>query len=271
MMTRLKKVLRQIPGLVGFYRQARFLPCVIRHARAYTREARAYTQESMDQAHLKREFNSDTPIEQLWHRRVLDVVSHQLGTDRWGDTFEAGCSEGAFTAHLAQRCRTVNAYDISPVARRRAAERCAGHVHVQVGLLNIITDEIPGQYDLVFAMDVLYYVNGRKRMAAVVRKLVGALRHGGYFVFTDCRVGPDMRQRWWSRWLPKGADDYTAFLVTDFGLRCIYQETYPSEGHHIPGYPDKRIALFEKTVSPQAAVVSKAPSDPQAYFLLRTA
>lgn len=157
-----------------------------------------------------------------------------------------GCSEGVFTLQLARRCRSVAAYDISPVACMRAAERCTAYPQVRVEKLNVIRDDIPGHYDVVFVMDLLEYIHGRTRMKEVVAKLANAVRDGGLFVFCGCRLPAAIRGKWLVRRLPEGGDSLVAFLSGGFGLRLAYQEMHPETGRNFPGYPDHVIALFEK-------------------------
>lgn len=246
-MEMLRRILRRILGL---YRRSRLLAFIVPEARWHWRMW-VDPQKSWDQHHLKRAVNYESLVEQQFRSCVQAAVVKQIGGESWGDALEIGCAEGVFTAYLAKHCRSVSAYDISTVAQTWAAERCAQYPNVRVGSLDIGRDEIPGQYDLVFVMDVLYYINGRRRMAEVAAKLAKAVRGGGVLVFTECRLPKSFRGRFWRLCLPKGADGWADLLEAIPGLHPIYKEVYPPEGQRIPGYWDKLIVLFKKNLAPK--------------------
>jgi len=215
----------------------------------YMRDARRLQlrpQEETDVAHLAGAWKFDTPVEREWQRHALAVVANQIGRDRWGDSLEIGCSEGAFTAELAQRCVSVAGFDISPVAVSRATERCVVYPNVRIGQLDAATEEIPGQYDIVFIMDVLCCVTGRARKASIVPKVARTLRSGGLLVFSDSRMPEWVRRPFWSNFLPTGADEWAKILEDTPGLTVLHKEIYPPDGHSIPGFWDKLFVLFRK-------------------------
>ena len=141
-MGKLKGKLHRILGLYGLYRHSRVLSFFVDH----TREAnllRLKPQEAADEAHLSKAWNFDNPVEREWQSHVLATLQSLNGTAPWGDSLEVGCSEGVFTLRLAQRCRSVTAYDISPVAVERAAKRCGACANVRIQQLYAATEEIP--------------------------------------------------------------------------------------------------------------------------------
>jgi 2-polyprenyl-3-methyl-5-hydroxy-6-metoxy-1,4-benzoquinol methylase len=207
----------------------------------------------MDKSHLRRSWNFETSDMQEWHRRVLTVIASQTGGEQWGAALEIGCSEGVFTSYLAGRCHLVDAYDISPVARERAAERCAQYSNVRIGLLNLASDEIVGQYDLVFAMDVLSCIRGRDRLASATNKLANALRDGGILIYTDNSMPLDVLRswgshRWWSSFLAMmEPDDCVHFLENRYSLQLLSREQYLPD---LAGGRDTLIALLQKSPTP---------------------
>jgi SAM-dependent methyltransferase len=224
----------------------------------------------MDESHLRRSWDFESPYSQEWHGRVLAVITARIGGDKWGDALEIGCSEGVFTSYLASRCRSVDAYDISSVARKRAAERCAQHPNVRIELLDLAKDEIPGQYDLVFAMDILSCIRGRKRLARAVNKLVNALRDGGILIYTDNSMPLDILRSWGSHrwWGPLLAmmepEDCVHFLESQFRLQLVFREQYLPNRQ---GGRDQLIALLQKRPAPagcaewlQEAIAGVAPA-----------
>lgn len=71
---------------------------------------------------------------------------------------ELGGSIGVFTALLAPRCRALVTIDGAPTAVTAARQRLAGVPGVTVMLGSIPDDIPPGDYDLVVASEVLYYL-----------------------------------------------------------------------------------------------------------------
>lgn len=221
----------------------------------------------MDLSHLRRSWDFESPANQHRHSRILTLVTNQIGGKRWGDALEIGCSEGVFTSHLGRRCRSVSACDISLVARTRAAERCAQYPNVRIDPLDLARDEIPGQYDLVFAMDILSCVRGRKRLAAAAAKLAKALRSDGLLVLSDCSMPLDIRHqwgshRWWGRRLAMmEGDDYVKLLESHVGLRLVYREEYVPEGGRLSTSWDVFIALFKKAYATGAGAGTEPVGD----------
>ncbi|MDQ1085265.1 PIG-L family deacetylase [Microbacterium sp. SORGH_AS_0344] len=75
-------------------------------------------------------------------------------------TFEAGCSTGALTAHLADRSDRVLAVDLAPAALERARRRLAGRDHVELRRAMLPDDWPEGAFDLVVLSEVAYYWAG---------------------------------------------------------------------------------------------------------------
>jgi len=225
----------------------------------------------MDKSHLRRTWDFESSCSQEFHNRVLAVIAGRIGGEQWGDALEIGYSEGVFTSYLATRCRAVDAYDISPVARMRATERCAKYPNVRIELLDLAKDEIPGQYDLVFAMDILSCVRGRKRLTAAAKKLVSALRDGGILVYTDNSMPLDILRSWGSHrwWGPCLAmmepDDCVQFLKTRFCLQLVYREQYLPDQQ---GGRDQMIALFQKGPVPGGKTDVESVEEPVASVAL---
>ncbi len=200
----------------------------------------------MDTAHTDKEWDFEWSVEQDRHERVLSAVSKAHPAGRAAGVLEVGCSEGVFTRKLAASCASVTAYDISPVACARAAQRCAGLTNVSIRQVDLQRDAIEGMYDWVFAMDILEYIHGRDRLASVVDKLVGALKAGGLLIVSDCRLPDQLRRRWWQYFLPEGADALIRFITNRSGLCLVHQECHPDDGTQIRGYFQHIIAVYRK-------------------------
>jgi len=239
-MNRIRDLARRIPGLAATYRQARNVGHILHEGWLADRI------KVMDQIHLRQTWDFAVPAEQDRHRRILEALRRQLGTTVWGDALEIGSAEGLFTMQLAACCRTVAAWDISPVACDRARVRCRDARNVQIEVRDVMRGDLSADYDLVFAMDCLEYVHGRGSLRQVISKLIGSLRPGGFFVYCGCRLPAPVRFAWWARWFREGADNLAADLVENFGLRLAHQEVHPPESGSLPGYLDHLILLLQK-------------------------
>ena len=82
---------------------------------------------------------------------------------------EIGCAEGRFTVRLAHRAGRLAAIDISQVALDRARERCALLQDVEFLRLDVFSEPVPGEADLVVCSEMLYYAPTRKHLSACDR------------------------------------------------------------------------------------------------------
>jgi 2-polyprenyl-3-methyl-5-hydroxy-6-metoxy-1,4-benzoquinol methylase len=197
-----------------------------------------------DRSHREQEWNFGTgPDRDRW-QRVLALTTACRG-ERWGDVLEIGCAEGIITAQIVGHADRLVAGDISRVARERAARRVAGAAHVQIIPLDLQRDALD-TYDVVFAMDVLEFVHGRRRVSDTVAKLAAAVRPGGLLVLSMCRYPADIRDAWWQRWVPEGADAVLPLIEAHPALTQIHRESHPADGQPIPDYLHHLIALFRR-------------------------
>lgn len=232
----MKKLLRRVPLVRRSYAQMHYILTVIRDGFL------ADPVELNDQAHLDEVWDfGGGPDRDRW-QRIIHLVREVEGA-RWGRVLEIGCAEGHATVAIADYADSLVAGDISPVARDRAAERLSGASHVEIVPLDLTRDEL-GVHDVVFAMDVLEFVHGRRSLDRVIEKLVAAVRGGGLLVVSMCRCEPAVRSAWWQRWLPEGADDVLPLFEQRPELDRLHLEPHPTDGVPIPGYLDHLIALF---------------------------
>lgn len=235
----MRRLLRRLPGARRPYFQIRYLWQMVREG--------FLTDQVVlnDRAHIDQVWNFGAgPDKDRW-RRVLALVNQVVGP-RWGRVLEIGCAEGLGTEAIAPHADTLVAGDISPVACERAAKRLSAARHVKVVSLDLQRDALGGIYDVVFAMDVLEFVHGRRRMESTISKLVAAVRPGGLLVVSMCRCAPEVRDAWWQRWLPEGADKVLSLIDSRPELDPIHLESHPADGKPIPGYLDHLIALFRR-------------------------
>lgn len=91
---------------------------------------------------------------------------------------ELGCSNGAFTELLADRCTSVLAVDFSPEAVRLARSRTAGLGGVRVAEHDLRRGLPAGRFDLIVCAEVLYYLR-RDEVLEFCAAAATGLRPGG--------------------------------------------------------------------------------------------
>jgi peptidoglycan/xylan/chitin deacetylase (PgdA/CDA1 family)/GT2 family glycosyltransferase len=174
-----------------------------------------------------------SPYEQTKYEQTLELIPQ----GPFASALELGCAEGQFTAMLARRVDHLVAADISEVALRRARSRCAEWSNVDYLQLDLVTDAVPGTYDLVVCSEVLYYVGDRKSLTAVARRLARLIAPGGYLVTAHAHVvtdDPDSPGYAWG--VPFGAKAIGEELARTGKLRLVKELRTPLY----------RIQLFER-------------------------
>lgn len=234
----LQELLRRVPG---YAKLSNYIDVVL----GIVYEGWGDRKRRFDRAHA-RVWNYELPIERERYAHVIEAVTRQLGNTAWGNVLEIGCAQGVFTEQLALKSRPLTACDISPLACERTTERFVGNVNVFVQQHDITQDEIRGQYDLVFALDLLEAIHGRRRIEKVIDKFADAVRPGGLLVISSSRLPEHMRKSRWARRLIEGGDNHLAFINARSDLRLIYQEQYPESVQETPDYPQHTIAVFQK-------------------------
>ncbi len=106
-----------------------------------------------------------------------DAVVAALGNRRFRHGLEPACSVGVLTRRLAPMCARLDAFDLSPTAAARAAERCADLPHVTVhsaSLLDLVPDPT---VDLLILSEIGYYFT-TEHWTRILDHLVGSLNAG---------------------------------------------------------------------------------------------
>lgn len=98
-----------------------------------------------------------------------------------GRALEIACAEGEFTRLLASVADEVLATDIAPTAVERARAALADLPNCSFARLDLLTEDPPGDFDLIVASEVLYYLSP-EALAAFVDKVAAHLRPGGWFL-----------------------------------------------------------------------------------------
>lgn len=116
-----------------------------------------------------------------YEQRKRATVLAALPRERYRVAFEAGCSTGALTADLADRCDDVLAVDLSPDALERAGRRLAGRGNVTLRRAMLPADWPDGRFDLVVLSEVAYYW-GAGDLDRGIRASVASLTADGHLV-----------------------------------------------------------------------------------------
>jgi peptidoglycan/xylan/chitin deacetylase (PgdA/CDA1 family)/cyclopropane fatty-acyl-phospholipid synthase-like methyltransferase len=121
---------------------------------------------------------SSSEYEQKKYELTLSLLPDE-GTKK---ALELACAEGAFTTKLASRVTSLIAADISRKALDRARAKCLGHDNIEFSKIDLAKDELPGGQDLIICSEVLYYLDGRRELKRVARKIRDALAPGGRLI-----------------------------------------------------------------------------------------
>lgn len=121
-----------------------------------------------------------------YERRKYETTLACLGGRRFRSALEVGASIGVFTEMLAPHCDKLLAIDTAGHAVAIARERLArcGHVRVE---RRTIPEEMPeGNFDLIVASEILYYLT-RDVMLEALRRFEAALLPGGILLAVHWR------------------------------------------------------------------------------------
>lgn len=121
----------------------------------------------------------------------MERVMATLGFEkRFGSILEIGCGEGNMTARLASISGRTLATDISDMAVRRTRETTSSFPNVETQRLDLLSDEPPGQFDLVVASEVLYYFE-KGQLPAVLERITSCVKNGGSVALIHARALAD--------------------------------------------------------------------------------
>ena len=135
-------------------------------------------------------WNYTSSYEQTKYERTLALIPDGIET-----ALEIGCAEGHFTVQLAPRVRNLTACDIADTALERAARRCRIFPHERFVTLDVASDPIPSQLDLIVCSEMLYYVGSLGVFRKVAKKITHALNRNGYLVMAHMNLLVDEPHR----------------------------------------------------------------------------
>ena len=119
-----------------------------------------------------------------YERAKYDDTLAAIPQPHVGRALEIGCSIGAQTIRIAERCGHLLSLDIAAQAVRRTRERCAALGHVDVRQAQIPRDWPPGAFDLIVISEVLYFLSPED-IATTARAALGSLNQGGAILLVN--------------------------------------------------------------------------------------
>lgn len=170
-------------------------------------------------------WNYGSSYEQEKYERQLEI----LPAGPIGRALELACAEGHFTRQLAPRVGHLTATDISAIAIGRARARCSDQLNIEFGVLDFSADTLPGEMDLIFCSEVLYYLDDLAELRRVTQKFAEALAPGGSFISAHAFVLRDNVERTGFDWNTFGAQAISETLAATEGLvleQSIQTELY---------------------------------------------
>lgn len=175
--------------------------------------------------------------EQEKYQRQLEI----LPAGPIGRALELACAEGHFTRQLAPRVSHLAATDISAIAIERARARCSDQPNVEFGVLDFAADTLPGEMDLIFCSEVLYYLDDLAELRRIAKKFAAALAPGGSFISAHAFVLRDNVEKTGFDWNTFGAQAISETLAATEGLvleQSIQTELYRIDRFRRPSPDD---------------------------------
>ncbi|WP_292559728.1 trifunctional glycosyltransferase/class I SAM-dependent methyltransferase/polysaccharide deacetylase [Mesorhizobium sp.] len=193
-------------------------------------------------------WNYGSPYEQEKYQRQLEI----LPAGRIERALELACAEGHFTRQLAPRVGHLTATDISAVAIGRARARCSDQPNVEFGVLDFSADALPGEMDLIFCSEVLYYLDDLAELRRIAKKFAEALAPGGSFISAHAFVLRDNPERTGFDWNTFGAQAISETLAAAEGL--VLEQSIETELYRIDRF--RRLSPGDVATEP---VIEHAP------------
>ena len=88
-----------------------------------------------------------------------DAILNALRGRHYHRVLEPGCSIGALTVRLANICDTIEAFDFSATAVKKARKHCEALSNVRIRCCSLSKEEDFGRFDLVVLSEIGYYFN----------------------------------------------------------------------------------------------------------------
>ena len=159
---------------------------------------------------------------------------------RYATALEIGGGEGLLARLLADRVDDLLMVDLSERALRRARGRLEDKPNVRTARLDVVTQPLPGGFDLIVCSEVLVYVQPGD-LDAVRAKILAALDDGGDLLLVHSR---------------SIHDDDTGLAYKDIGAKTIHGAFIGAPGLRVEDdrcFQMYRVTLLRKHAGPREA------------------
>ncbi len=176
---------------------------------------------------------------------IVDWVDRKLGLSG-KSVCDLGCGPGLYAMRMAGRGATVTGVDFSAVALAHArAEAAAGNMAIAYRQADYLTDDLPGDQDLVTLIYCDYCVLSPQDRQRLLKRIKGMLKPGGALVF-DVYATAQFAQR--KEAATYGRNPMGDFWSPDdhFGFQTIflYEEQNLALDRYLIVTPTRRFEIF---------------------------
>lgn len=122
--------------------------------------------------------------QQYRYNAYLQTLKQFSDNDKYSSVLDIGCSQGQFTAMLQGIASNISAIDISEMAIQRAKEKYddCKKIRFEVGSLPSLKYGNE-QFDLVLALEVLYYLEKEERIKAL-KEIKRVMKKDGFLLIS---------------------------------------------------------------------------------------
>jgi SAM-dependent methyltransferase len=169
-------------------------------------------------------------------KRVMGELLASLGVHK---ALELGCSSGTVLSVLASQGVRAEGIEIS----RLAYEHAAPEIRPNIRLGDLLTLELPSDYDLVYGLDVFEHLNPN-RLGEYLRALAGRLRPNGWLFANIPAFGDD---EVFGEVFPVYVHEWYDDIAADRPFRVLHcdDDGYPIHGHLVWAHATWWVEQFE--------------------------
>lgn len=172
--------------------------------------------------------------ESEYEKNKYEQTMKLIPKERYENVFEIGCSNGAFTLLLVQKCEKLLAVDSSSIAVENAKKRLSAFPQVLVREMEIPKEYPDDKFDLILLSEVGYFLT-ESDLAIAKNKMIHSLVSGGNLILVH-----------WTPFVEEfpltGDQVHEVFLRSAAGM----EENFPLRHLSQRIEPQFRMDLFEK-------------------------
>jgi len=169
-------------------------------------------------------------------KRIMGELLASLGARK---ALELGCSSGTVLSVLASHGVDAEGIEIS----RLAYEHAAPEVRPKIHLGDLLTLDLPDDYELVYGLDVFEHLNPN-RLGEYLRALAARLRPGGWLFANIPAIGAD---EVFGEVFPVYVHEWYDDIAADRPFRVLHcdDDGYPMNGHLVWAHTKWWVEQFE--------------------------